>query len=142
MAFWKVTTVAVLATLMLAESASAQATSGSTYKAAYKGRKASLVTGDEMVKAAQQALKDKGHDPGTVDGRMGPKTQAALREFQKAQGMESTGELDAKTTGALGMDGQTSSEGASSTAGSASPATPDVRAPSGAADQTQADEKK
>ena len=80
--------------------------------------------GDEKVKAAQQALKDKGHDPGTVDGRMGPKTEAALREFQKAQGMESTGELDNKTTDALGMNGKsTSSAGASSTAGSASPAT-------------------
>ena len=143
MAFWKVTTVAVLATLMFAGSASAQATSGSAFdKAASKGRKASLATGDEKVKAAQQALKDKGHDPGTVDGRMGPKTEAALREFQKAQGMESTGELDAKTTGALGMDGQTSSADASSTAGSASPATAGAPAASGASDQTQADEKK
>ena len=91
----------------------------------------------EMVKAAQQALKDKGLDPGKVDGRMGPKTQAALREFQKARGMESTGELDAKTTDALGMDGKsTSSTATSSTSVSASPAT------AGAADDKKSDEKK
>jgi peptidoglycan hydrolase-like protein with peptidoglycan-binding domain len=84
----------------------------------------SRATADEKVRAAQQALKDKGHDPGAVDGRLGPKTQAALREFQRAQGMESTGELDAKTADALGMTGKsTSRPGAASTAGSASPAT-------------------
>src|SRR5712691_12504484 len=30
----------------------------------------------EQVKAVQQALKDEGHDPGDVDGRMGPKLAA------------------------------------------------------------------
>lgn len=50
-------------------------------------------------------LKDKGHEPGVVDGKMGPKTMAALRDFQKTQGMEATGLLDDKTVQALGMDG-------------------------------------
>ncbi|MBM3218763.1 MAG: hypothetical protein FJZ38_08775 [Candidatus Rokubacteria bacterium] len=36
---------------------------------------------------------------------MGPKTMAALRDFQKTQGMEATGLLDDKTVQALGMDG-------------------------------------
>jgi len=82
------------------------------------------MAGDEKVKAAQQALKDKGHDPGEVDGKMGPKTQAALRDFQKAQGMQATGRLDAKTMQALGMEGgKTSRAGESATSGSASPAT-------------------
>lgn len=76
----------------------------------------------EKVKAAQQALKDKGHDPGDVDGRMGPKTQQALRDFQKAQGIQATGRLDAKTMQSLGVEGgRTSSTGESSTSGSASP---------------------
>ena len=34
----------------------------------------------DQVKAVQQALKDKGHDPGSVDGVMGPKTRSALKE--------------------------------------------------------------
>ena len=57
------------------------------------------------MKAAQQALKDKGHDPGVVDGKMGPKTMTALGDFQKSQGMEATGRLDERTVQALGMDG-------------------------------------
>ncbi len=94
-------------------------------KAGAMHRKGAMTAmGDEKVKAAQQALKDKGHDPGAMDGKMGPKTQAAIRDFQKAQGMEATGHLDAKTMQALGMEGdKTSSTGASSTAGSASPST-------------------
>jgi peptidoglycan hydrolase-like protein with peptidoglycan-binding domain len=79
--------------------------------------------GDEKVKAAQQALKDKGHDPGSVDGKLGPKTQAALRDFQKAQGIDTTGRLDAKTMQSLGVDRTSSSAAPSATGGSASPAT-------------------
>jgi peptidoglycan hydrolase-like protein with peptidoglycan-binding domain len=80
------------------------------------------MAGDERVKAAQQALKDKGHDPGDVDGKMGPKTQAALRDFQKAQGLQASGRLDAKTVQALGIEaGKTSSADKSTTGGSASP---------------------
>ena len=89
---------------------------------AMTSHKGGMAMGDEKVKAAQQALKDKGHDPGMVDGKMGPKTQSAIRDFQKAQGMEATGHLDAKTMQSLGMDGEKTSMG-SSTTGSASPAT-------------------
>ena len=122
MTLWKISTTAALVSLVFAGSAFAQATPGTEMKAESKKMRKSMASGDEKVKAAQQALKDKGYDAGTVDGRMGPKTQAALRDFQKAQGMESTGDLDPKTTQALGMDfGTTGSADASSTAGSASP---------------------
>ncbi len=56
----------------------------------------------EQVKAVQQALKDKGHDPGAVDGKMGPKTQAALRDFQSKEGLKASGRLDADTMAKLG----------------------------------------
>jgi peptidoglycan hydrolase-like protein with peptidoglycan-binding domain len=39
-------------------------------------------TRDE-VKKIQEALKNKGEDPGNVDGVMGKKTKQALRDFQK-----------------------------------------------------------
>jgi peptidoglycan hydrolase-like protein with peptidoglycan-binding domain len=78
--------------------------------------------GQEKVKAAQQALKDKGHDPGDVDGKMGPRTQQALRDFQKTQDIQATGRLDDKTMQSLGVEvGRTSSAGESSAGGSASP---------------------
>jgi peptidoglycan hydrolase-like protein with peptidoglycan-binding domain len=85
-------------------------------------RKAAGGARQEQVKAAQQALKDKGHDPGPIDGRMGPKTQTALREFQKAEGMKETGRLDQETMAKLGVPG--SAAGASSeTPSAASPST-------------------
>jgi len=74
----------------------------------------------DQVRAAQQALKDKGHDPGSVDGVMGPKTQAALKDFQKSQGIQETGRLDAETMAKLGVEGRSSASGQSSPAASPS----------------------
>lgn len=51
----------------------------------------------ERVKIVQQALKDRGHDPGAVDGHMGPKTEAALRDYQQKEGLRGTGTADADT---------------------------------------------
>lgn len=61
--------------------------------------------GREDVRKVQEALKDKGHDPGQADGIMGPRTQQALRAFQKEQGIQATGQLDQKTASALGVEG-------------------------------------
>jgi len=66
-----------------------------------KGDRAARGGNTGQVKAVQQALKDKGHDPGPIDGRMGPKTQAALKDFQKAQGLKETGRLDTETIAKL-----------------------------------------
>lgn len=49
---------------------------------------------DAAVAQAQQQLKTLGYDPGPVDGLWGPKTAAALQQFQKAQGLAVTGRLD------------------------------------------------
>ena len=57
--------------------------------------------GGGRVQAIQTALKDKGHDPGPVDGHMGPQTRSALRAFQKKEGLPATGSADAKTLAAL-----------------------------------------
>jgi peptidoglycan hydrolase-like protein with peptidoglycan-binding domain len=57
----------------------------------------------EQVTAVQQALKDRGHDPGEIDGALGPKTRAALREFQKKEGLKVTGRLDNATLAKLGV---------------------------------------
>lgn len=55
------------------------------------------------VAAMQQALKDKGYDPGPMDGVMGPRTKAALMEYQRAEGMTATGRWDAETAAKLGV---------------------------------------
>jgi len=86
-----------------------------------KSGKATRGGNRDQVRAAQQALKDKGHDPGMVDGVMGPKTQAALKDFQKSQGIQDTGRLDAETMSKLGIEGRSGAGGPSSP--SASPST-------------------
>jgi len=57
----------------------------------------------DEIKTVQEALKGKGNDPGPVDGIMGPQTQKAIREFQQASGLKTTGRLDAETATALGV---------------------------------------
>ena len=58
----------------------------------------------ERVRAAQQVLQQKGHYTGAIDGIAGPQTVTALREFQKSEGLEVTGELDEETWQRLGID--------------------------------------
>ena len=59
--------------------------------------------GRQEDKWAQEALKAKGYDPGASDGAMGPRTRAAVRNFQKAEGLRATGRLDADTRTKLGV---------------------------------------
>ena len=79
------------------------------------------------VRGAQQALRDKGIDPGPVDGRMGPRTAAAVREFQSKEGIVATGQLDAETRDRLMTSGTDSSAPAASPATGTSDTTPSPR---------------
>jgi peptidoglycan hydrolase-like protein with peptidoglycan-binding domain len=90
-------------------------------KGGMKSDHAQMGGNKEQVKAVQQALKDKGHDPGNIDGVMGPKTKAALKEFQKAEGLKESGRLDNETMSKLGVEMKSS--GAGSSMPSASPQT-------------------
>lgn len=49
------------------------------------------------VREIQQALRNAGFDPGSVDGRLGPRTRTALRDFQTAQGLQPDGKVGPKT---------------------------------------------
>jgi peptidoglycan hydrolase-like protein with peptidoglycan-binding domain len=80
----------------------------------------------QTVRQVQQQLKDQGHDI-AVDGQMGPQTQAALKEFQKKQGLEASGELDAGTMSALGVTG--SADAGSSTQSPSTQSTPTEQRP-------------
>jgi peptidoglycan hydrolase-like protein with peptidoglycan-binding domain len=50
------------------------------------------------VKELQEALTELGYAPGPIDGKPGPKTREALKQFQKSAGLPATGVLDAETT--------------------------------------------
>jgi peptidoglycan hydrolase-like protein with peptidoglycan-binding domain len=60
--------------------------------------------GMEEHRKLQEALKAKGNDPGPIDGRMGPKTRAALKAFQEANGLKVTRQLDDQTAEKLGLE--------------------------------------
>jgi peptidoglycan hydrolase-like protein with peptidoglycan-binding domain len=74
---------------------------------------------DGDVRQAQMALKEKGQDPGPIDGIMGPRTSAAVRSFQKAENLKDTGQLDADTKTRLMVKASTSTS-----TPAASPASP------------------
>jgi peptidoglycan hydrolase-like protein with peptidoglycan-binding domain len=61
-----------------------------------------MVVTPDHVKSAQQALRARGLNPGS-DGKMDEKTQQALRDFQKANNLPTTGVLDQKTAEKLGV---------------------------------------
>jgi peptidoglycan hydrolase-like protein with peptidoglycan-binding domain len=56
-----------------------------------------------LVQSAQQSLNEKGFDAGAPDGQWGPKTEDAVRNFQSANGLQLTGQLDSQTIAALGI---------------------------------------
>jgi surface antigen len=59
----------------------------------------------DLVLRAQQRLREQGfYVRDNVDGRWGPATSTAVRNFQHANGMASTGQLDVPTRTALGLD--------------------------------------
>lgn len=53
------------------------------------------------VRMMQQALNDRGYAVGTADGTWGERTTTAMRDFQRSQGIEPTGEPDIYTLVAL-----------------------------------------
>ena len=55
------------------------------------------------VRQIQQALKDRGYDPGTLDNAMGARTKIALQKFQRDKGLPQ-GSLDMETLKALGIN--------------------------------------
>ena len=58
---------------------------------------AAPLSGDDMKKAVrniQAILNANGYDAGPVDGAMGARTRAAIRAFQKANGLPETGDVD------------------------------------------------
>lgn len=56
---------------------------------------------DPLVFSAQQALKQAGYYDGPVDGLVGPMTRSAVMAFQRNEGREATGEINAALVAAI-----------------------------------------
>lgn len=57
--------------------------------------------GSSQTRQLQQALSRAGHDVGPVDGIWGPRTESAVREYQRANNMDVTGRPDQRMMSAL-----------------------------------------
>ena len=60
-----------------------------------------LVPDREAQRLIQRELRAQGFDPGPLDGIIGPRTRAAIRRWQTAQGLPATGRLDESAARAL-----------------------------------------
>ena len=67
------------------------------------------VSADDVNKM-QQTLHDHGHYRGKVDGRLGLRTRASIRAYQKAENLPVTGQLDTGTAGRLGVEPESRGE--------------------------------
>ena len=56
------------------------------------------------VRELQQTLRNAGFNPGSVDGSFGTRTAAAVRDFQRARGLEVDGKVGTETMRALQRD--------------------------------------
>src|SRR5262245_11143368 len=57
----------------------------------------------EVVKSVQQTLNNRGFRAGAVDGFLSSSTRTALKDFQKSENLEDTGQLNPQTLSALGI---------------------------------------
>src|SRR5919108_4638664 len=62
-----------------------------------------LYVDSKTVQKAQKTLNDRGYRTGGVDGKMGPQTQSAVVNFQRAEKLQPTGKLDKPTLVKLGL---------------------------------------
>jgi len=60
-------------------------------------------TFDLIIYQAQKRLQELGYNPGSVDGISGKKTETAIKEFQRDNGLTINGQLDKETIKELGL---------------------------------------
>ena len=82
-----------------AENAATPAASAATAAASAKTETAAAGTTEESgrVREIQLALRAAGFDPGSSDGRLGPRTKTAVRDFQQAHGLNPDGKVGPRT---------------------------------------------
>ena len=73
-------------------------------------------TGSEAVRSVQKRLKELGYYKGSADGDFGPATEAAVKEFQKANGLTDDGKVGEKTLAKLNSNKAVSAKEAKATA--------------------------
>ncbi len=76
---------------------SRQGSSSSYANTVSSGTSSKIRVSGVTVADVQRALTKAGFDPGTVDGRLGKKTKAAIKAFQRAHGLKADGVVGDRT---------------------------------------------
>ena len=58
----------------------------------------------QQIRQIQISLNKQGFDAGHADGKWGPETEKALKDFQQQRHMQASGQLDQRTLQALGVN--------------------------------------
>lgn len=103
------------------ETASKMAAPAKTPRAAITAKEHMGLTKEDAM-AVQSALEKAGIYKGTVDGRFGKQTRAALREYQKSNGLKVNGRADEETLSKLGVTLSANSHAEKAPAAMAKPA--------------------
>ena len=74
----------------------------------------------KQVTDLQQKLKQQGFYNGQIDGKWGPETQTAVKDFQKKEDLPVTGQLDPQTMQKLGIQMNEGTTGSSTSGNSGS----------------------
>ena len=56
------------------------------------------------IRQVQKVLDKDGFNAGTADGRWGPRTEGAVKQFQESKKIQANGQLDQQTVADLGLD--------------------------------------
>lgn len=70
------------------------------------GGVAPISASGEVVAMVQQKLRERGYDPGVIDGRAGPRTRTAIRAYRQSIGLKPEGDLDLSLMENLGIVGK------------------------------------
>jgi peptidoglycan hydrolase-like protein with peptidoglycan-binding domain len=76
-----------------------------------QGSQASQNLSRREIRQAQQALNKDGFKVGRADGRLGPETENAIKQFQQSKQMQPSGQLDQQTMADLGLDTSGNTQG-------------------------------
>jgi Putative peptidoglycan binding domain/Protein of unknown function (DUF1236) len=94
----------IVAVVPTGSSSASSSSSESAYASSRSGTAQSINLSQDEVRQLQITLNQRGFNVGEPDGNFGPRTRAALMQFQQREGLQRTGQIDQQTMSALGIN--------------------------------------
>jgi peptidoglycan hydrolase-like protein with peptidoglycan-binding domain len=91
----------IVAVVPTGSSSASSSSSESAYASSRSGTAESINLSQDEIRQLQITLNQRGFNVGEPDGNFGPRTRAALMQFQQREGLQRTGQIDRQTMSAL-----------------------------------------